>query len=148
LSGLDAVATRLFGCLHLLARFPKQVVEVDFGLEQDNSYADAERPNRSSGLEMGFGCGMPYAFRNFFGLILSGTWQKHSEFVTSNAADQIATSDRRANDSCDESQRLVSGAMADALIQPFQVINVYHKKRPELSPRSRPRQRWKSIDHR
>jgi hypothetical protein len=94
LSEFDAVASSFFGNLRLLAGCPKQIVEANLGLEQHNPNTDAEGPLRPARLKTDFGYRMPDAFSDLFGIISGSSWQKDSEFITSDAADQIATSHR------------------------------------------------------
>jgi hypothetical protein len=88
----DSVASSFFGNLGLLAGCPKQSVESNLRLEQNDPNTYAEGPRRPARLKTHFGHGMPDAFCDLFGIISGSSWQKDSEFVTSDTADQIATS--------------------------------------------------------
>jgi hypothetical protein len=46
-----------------------------------------ERPLRLARLKTHFGYGMPDAFRDLLGVVPGSSWQKDSEFITSDASD-------------------------------------------------------------
>jgi hypothetical protein len=134
LGALDAVAPSLLGNLHLAVGCPKQIIDVNLRLEHHGSYADAQRPIGSAWFKTRFGNGMPDTFCDLLGGLSGSARQKNAEFITADSTNQVATSHRCADYSRSDAERLIPGAMPNALVEPPQMVDVNHQDRALLSP--------------